>query len=285
MKQIKHHLLPGGLGLRWHLHFLREDEARLGLLEALQDYQRPRLWEGSETIPMQLVGERDLVDDHPHKHHVDGSDFVRIVEPDGNEWAPMLEWSAAGGLGKPIAGPPRFNNGLVRIVSPEMRDIMIGFQLPEHQFFPVEITHEVTGEKRPYYLFQLLGNIRAGRMHAYWPAMRFHFLKPESGEIFQQFEPGSVENFDEALELFRMAKVGLETSLEPLRFVTDYLIYIEEFDLVWGDGRLGISEKLANAITNKFGSTFVSHWHWLPNYMGFDPEKDAPPETKPPIPC
>jgi hypothetical protein len=40
---------------------------------------------------MLLVGERDLVDDHPNTHNVDGSDFVHIVGPDGNEWAPKLE--------------------------------------------------------------------------------------------------------------------------------------------------------------------------------------------------
>ncbi len=276
MNTIKYHLPTGNLAWDWHLHFLQEDEARLGLLKILDDYQQPRFWDGNQTIPMQLVGSRDLVDDHPSKQVVNGEDFVRIVEPDGTEWAPLLEWNAAGGFGRPITGPPMYNIDLVRIVSPKLREIMLRFRLPDHKFFPVQVTHEVTGEKRNYYLFQLLGNIHSGRVHAYWPAISFRFIQVESKEVFQQFEAGSAKTYDEAVDLYRKAKTSLEPSTNSLRFVHDYLMYTEQYDLVWGDGRMGLTESLAQAIAEEFAEGFVYPWHWQPIYVGFDPSKDFP---------
>lgn len=277
MKHFSHYLITFWTSWRWHLHYLEADEERQHLVEALDARRPPRFWEGDEAIPMQLVGSRRLADDFPEVFNPGNETFVRIVEPDGSEWKHILEWRAAGGLDKPIAGPPWTNTHAYRIVSPMLRAAISRFALPPHRFYPVEVTHEVTGEQREYFMFHLLGDLHTEKEAAYWKAMPFKISVDKTKETIAQFPQGSVESYQEYLETFR--KTYKELGYAPMETspTFPYFVYREPYDLVWGDGWMALSEEMGWALLAEFGEEYIGEFVGKPTISGFDPEHDTLP--------
>jgi hypothetical protein len=279
MKQIKNSIVSGRVNWRWHLHLLEKDEQRLQLLDPLQAEKPPKFWDGTGPIPMMLVGERGLVDNYPERATADGADFVRIVDPDGTEWKHILEWSASGGLGKAIAGPPKNNPRMLRIVSPEFKNAMLKFALPPHQFYPIAVTHDVTGEKRDYWMFHLLGDFTSEKLEAFWPAMNFFVFEKESKNVIARFSIGSANSYNQYRELFQGTNNRLGYALFTTLVDHPYFIYRQPYDLVWGDGWMALSEEMGTALLAEFGPEYIGTWTGKPTITGFDPEVDVVPEA------
>jgi hypothetical protein len=278
MKEMTNYIITFWTSWRWHLHLLEKVEQRLQLLDPLQAEDPPRFWEGTDPIPMQLVGERGLVDNYPERATADGADFVRIVDPDGTEWKHILEWSASGGLGKAIAGPPKNNPRMIRIVSPEFKIAMQRFELPPHRFFPVAVTHDVTSEKRDYWMFHLLGDFITESLEAYWHAMSFYVIEKASKKVIAKFEPGVANSYEQYTASFREINKQHGFPRFTTRCDHNYFIYRQPYDLVWGDGWMALSEEMGAALLAEFGPEYIGTWTGKPTITGFDPEVDVVPE-------
>ena len=280
MKRFTHILQEEHPRWDWHLHFLSVDEKRLHLLEKLDTRFPAVAWEGTETIPMELVGKTDLIDHFPERRHLSRGPFVRVVDPTGEEWKHCLHWSDSGGLSKPIVGPPKVNRGFVHIVSPSFRQLLQQFILPEHRFYPVEVTHEVTKERRPYFMMHLVADVRTVHDMAYWPAMPLDFYEVWKKKVVRWFPAGSAKTYEE----FKLLSQATEKELnyKPMEAMARPTIYVyrEPFDLIWNHGDLRISEELAAAILDQFGAEYISEFERTPAYAGFDPEKDVVPAVE-----
>lgn len=261
----------------WHVHFLQKDEDRLGLLKAIDQFRDRQAWEGTEVIPMWLAGKRGLIDDYPEFAHRREGDWVRIVEPAEDQWKTILEWSASGGLTKPIAGPPRNDTYSFRLVTGPFKEAMSRFHLPEHRFYPVDITHEVTGECRRYYLFQLLKSSWEFKKAAYWPAISYSIFNKEKKEVVRHFPAGAARTLDEALAPYRELAQGFDFMKNPYEFLHDCLVFEEPYDLVWGFLSLGLSEEMGSALLAEFGDRWIGNWRRLPHFTAFRKDLDLIP--------
>jgi hypothetical protein len=277
MKRITHILLEKHPKWDWHLHFLRADEKRLHLLEKLDTRLPAVAWEGTETIPMELAGKTDLIDHYPERRNISRGPFVRVVDPTGEEWKHCLHWSASGGLSKPIVGPPTTNLGFVRVVSPPMKQVLEHFVLPDHRFYPVEVTHEVTKERRAYFMLHLVADFVTEYELAYWPAMPLDFYEVWKKKVVRLFPAGSANSYEEFIRLSQETNKELNYGKLEARARPTAFVYREPFDLIWNHGDMRLSEELAAAILDQFGEEYTGEYQRTPAYAGFDPDKDVIP--------
>lgn len=278
MNKIEYSLIPFIAGWRWHLHLLAENEQRLQLLPALEARFPPQFWEGSEVIQMELVAMRAYASENPDLPNPHNEEMVPIQQTDGSEWRDILEWRAAGGLYKPIAGPPRSNTWMIRIVSPRLKAALEQFNLPPHRFYPVRVKHEFIGEEREYFMFHLLGDNFSGERAAYWPAMKFNVFEKESKNVVQEFPLDSAMNYDEFLKSFRSFFDEYDKKKISIDF--PYYVYREPYDLVWAEGDMGMTKKMGEYLFDEFGWEVSGRYSGKkPIITGFDPERDSlPPE-------
>lgn len=226
---------------------------------------------------MELVALRAYADENPQLPNPNNEEMVPIQQPDGSEWRDILEWRAAGGLYKAIAGPPRSNQWMIRIVSPRLKAALELFSVPPHRFYPVKVRHEFTGEERSYYIFHLLGDFWTGHVAAYWPAMRFEVFEKKPKNVIERYPPGSAMDHHEYLTKFRSFFDRYDKSTISVDF--PYYVYTEPYDLVWGDGHMAMTKEMGEYLLHEFGWEVAGLWgNDKPIITGFDPDRDTLPE-------
>jgi hypothetical protein len=278
MKRMAYSLVTARLGWNWHLHLLQLDEDSLQILPALESKRSPRLWNGSQSIPMKLVALRLFLETSADSLDPLMDGRVPVANPDGTEWKHILEWSASGGLNQLLAGPPRTNPRMHRIVSKELRAAIEVFNLPPHQFYPVNVQHEFTQKIRTYYLFHLLADQFTEKESAFWPMQQFQVIHNLTGEILHRFSIGSVQDIETARIRYQTYVGEKGLAFLEARLDHPYFIYRQPYDLVWGDGWMALSEEMGTALLAEFGPEYIGTWTGKPTITGFDPEVDVVPE-------
>lgn len=225
MKRMQFSLNMFIVGWRWYVELYQEDEQRLQLLPVLNAKRPPRFWEGTATIPMELVVLRVFADQNPEIPNPKNDELVPSEQPDGNEWRSTLEWRGAGGFFKPTSGPLSNNSKMIRIVSLQLKAAMERFVLPPHRFYPVRVRHEFTGEERDYFMFHLLGDLRTEQIADYWPAMKYYVFEEKPRKNLREFPPGSATTREDYLKHFR--SFAGEYDLKTLDCDFPYLVYRE----------------------------------------------------------
>ena len=262
------------------------------LAELLEDSSwSPGAWNGTETIPFILVGKRtwDLSTEEVEELGHDG--FKQkypygkpLHQPgaNGEEFREILDWGSLPNIEHEITQNPVNGGGnTYRIISSKLKDILEKFQLPPHRFYPIEVTHEITGEKRPYFLFHLTYETGDYVDNAYWPMMESKIIKKGSldeekgiqseDKLWHTYDIGTFKTYKEFQEQFNLdsrkwANVSLTKELD-LENDEDYeiwlkmaiyeaknshYVYEEPFDLIWMGTTMMISEDLKKALDENF---------------------------------
>ena len=112
-----------------------------------------------------------------------------------------------------VENPDNGGSGVYRIVSPKLKEILEQFHLPPHRFYPAEVTHEITDEKRPYYLFHLTYEGGDYLNNAYWPVMESTIYKeggidnssglPKNDEILHKLDKGTMSDYSHFQQLYK----------------------------------------------------------------------------------
>ena len=253
---------------------------------------KPKAWESNEVIPFILVGKRtfDLSAEEVEELGYDGFEQkypfgkpIYQAGTNGEEFRDILEWGA-----NPIMEPPVFEtpknggSGVYRIISPKMKKILEQFHLPPHRFYLAEVTHEITGEKRPYYLFHLTYESGNHLDNSYCPVMESFIYKEGEFDydnwvttddiILHKFEKGSIKDFDnyqkqyqeyirnlEDIPLDREFDLNDEDDYEiwseklgPYKGKENYYVFQESLDLMGLSTEIMISNQLKETLDQEF---------------------------------
>lgn len=256
---------------KWYATLSEEEEQRTGLVKLLN--QRPTLKLGFDhPVKMSLVGDRIPGQDYDPFDDSDGKGSIRVGEVKGEEdWAPVLKWHGGFGFNAKVSGPPTIRSKAT-IINEKIRSILPSFHLPEHEFIPVLLTHEVTGESRTYFIFHLLWDPRKDLQACYWPEMAFDYIDHISKEILFSFPKGTAQNVDDCFKIAQEKVDSLNLKGRGhLNF--PYLILNQQFDLYRHNIKFAISQSLADALVNALGNDIVQEFDG-PGIVGFkDPER------------
>ncbi len=179
----------------------------------------------------------------------------RLHEPEGGkEFAPILKWGSIRMVEQEIAHPPQYKQYL--IVSEQVKQRIEKFHLPEHGFYLIEVEHEVTGEKRNYYVLYLNGDLLTYAKYCNFSFMEFSILDEEDKPL-KKYEPGTFSDFAEFLlvvkaqvEQFRSNDIGCTAESE-------YYCFNEDYDLIYTPNGRFMSERLRAALIDEVGVDFT----------------------------
>ena len=274
MKKISHRF-SSGFG-DWQVMLPVEFEKENGLSSLLDEaLWNGRPWNGDRTIPFILVGDRtwDLSTEEFEELGHEGFEKKYphgkpLHQPgtNGEEFRDVLRWGAMISIEHQVTeNPANGGGGVYRIVSPKIKEVLEQFHLPPHRFYPAEVTHEITGEKKPYYLFHLTRETGGRYENTYWPAMETYITK--QGEIINKFDKGSfkdIYDFRQQCTTFKRdhanikikgkidssTKEGMEARSELRKYDTKhpYFIFTQPYDLIWLGVEMLISNNLKAAL-------------------------------------
>ena len=290
MKKISHRF-SSGFG-DWQVMLPVEFEKENGLSSLLDEaLWNGRPWNGDRTIPFILVGDRTL---DPSTEEIEELGYDGFDEKypygkplhqpgtKGEEFRDILNWGSIFGTEHEVTdNPANGGSGIYRIISPKMKLVLEQFHLPPHRFYPAQVTHEITGEKRPYYLFHLT-NENGGRFeNAYWPKMSAKIIKEgsfneklmkrEKDLFIKSFGEGSFENDKDyfskvSFTMRKHAGVNTEKKLDldneedykiwekirDYRVKHSYFVFEKAYDLLPLGTEILISNELKIALNNNF---------------------------------
>ena len=306
MKIIKYEL--AGSYSDWEAMLPVSFKGSIELTELLDNSTwKPGAWKGTETIPFILVGDRtwDLSTEEMEELGYDGfaekyPNGKPIHEPgaNGEEFRDILNWgSIIMTEHNVVEHPGNKGDNVYRIISPKMKEVLEQFYLPPHRFYPAEVTHEVTGEKRPYFLFHLTYETGGYLNNAHWPMLKtivytegeFDHDKWETTDdvILHEFEKGSFKDFkdfqhkyDKFLRERENVPLDRKFDLEKdedyefwdekfskYRSKEPYYIFTEPFDLIWMGTSMFISKDLKEALDKAFPN---KQWYYERDEEGID---------------
>ena len=290
MKAIKYEL--AGSYSDWQAMLPTSFENSNDLVKLLKNSSwKSGVWHKKDPIPFILVGDRtwDLSTEEVEELGYDG--FAKkypygkpLHQPgaNGEEFRDILHWGAIINTEHEVTENPRNGGGnTYRIISPKMKSVLEQFHLPPHRFYPAEVTHEITGEKRPYFLFHLTYETGNCLDNAYWPMMMSKVVKKgeydEStgsfmdDEIWHTYERGTFQSFKEFQEQFNLdsrkwANVSLTKELDLdddedyeiwLKLAVyearePYYVFEDSMDLIWIGTTMLISDEIKTALDETF---------------------------------
>ena len=213
MEKIKYEL-SDGYG-DWKAMLPIDFKGSLELIKILDNSSfDSKVWNGIDTIEFKLIGDRTL---DPSTEEIEELGYDGFDEKypygkplhqpgtKGEEFRDILNWGSIFGTEHEVTdNPANGGSGIYRIISPKMKLALEQFHLPPHRFYPAQVTHEITGEKRPYYLFHLTYENGGRFKNAYWPKMSAKIIKEgsfneklmkrEKDLFIKSFGEGSFEN-------------------------------------------------------------------------------------------
>ena len=317
MKIIKHEF-SGGYG-DWQAMLPASFENSYMLVKMLKNASwQPGIWEGKEVIPFILVGDRtwDLSTEEMEELGYDGFEKKypygkHLHQPgaNGEEFRDILHWGAMINTEHQITENPKNGGGnTYRIVSPKMKEILEQFHLPPHRFYPAEVTHEITGEQRPYYLFHLTRETGTYLENAFWPMMKTIVIKEgrydeskmkrKKNILVKQFDLGSFEDFedykrkvsfakrdhagvdiDKKLDLEKEEDYNIWKKIRDYRTHQPFFVFNEPYDLLWMGTEMLISDELKEALDKAFPN---KKWYYeredddIKVITGYQPGEELP---------
>ena len=279
---------------------------------------KPKIWECNEVIPFILVGKRTWDLSTEEKEELGHNGFKQkypfgkpLHQPGtkGEEFRDILYWGANPMIEHTVfENPDNGGSGVFRIVSPKLKEVLEQFQLPPHRFYPAEVTHEITGEKRPYYLFHVTNESGNYLDNIYWPMVEvaiakkgeFDYNNMASGKLenVKTYERGSLKDskdFQKKYNDFTKQLAGIpEDKVLDLNNDEDYeiwweklsmfeakylnYVYLDQLDLIGFGTEIIISNELKKALDESFSgkNLHLNNENMVDVITGYKPGEELP---------
>ena len=312
MEKIKYELSGGYTD--WQAMLPIEFEKKYNLVSLLEEaLWDGRPWDYDQTIPFILVGGRTLDPSTEEVEEMGYEGFAKkypngkpLHQPSANseEFRDILNWGSIFATEHQVTdNPANGGGGIYRIISTKIKKVLEQFNLPPHRFYPAEVTHEITGEKRPYYLFHLTHEKGDYLDTAYWPKMEASIIKKgefntktniwSKDETVKKFDKGSfsdVSDYRNKAHQFKrthagiaiegkinfQTKEGKEAKKKLRGYLTEhpYYVYKESHDIIGMGTSMVISKNLKEALELAFPN---EEWYDKRNEEGIKIVRDYQP--------
>ena len=308
MKKLKYTLNSGYID--WQAMLPVEFNQIHGVKDVLDSTTfKSSVWNGKEKINFQLISSRtnDPSTEELEKFGIKGFQLKYphgkpLHQPgtNGQEFRDILEWGSIILTEHQVTESPKNGGGnTYRIISPKLKQVLEQFNLPPHRFYPAEVTHEITGEKRPYYLFHLTYEKGNYLQSAYWPMIESVILKKEtnSDQLIKRFEKGSFNDFQDYIKKTNdferkhtnikiEGRISMSTPegrearklLRKYSSKEPYYVYNDHYDLLGFDTTMIISEDLKNALDKNFPEKelYLEYANMVDVVTGYQPGEALP---------
>jgi len=274
----------------WSANLLVSDAAS-ELVETMNDWSNPRLWDNPQPLEFLLMGSRtddpsteeldELGLDGFYKKYPYGKTWVEVEE---NNWQDVLLWQSMGLTEYSIMPYP--DTVEHRIISPRMKTCLEQFKLSPHAFYPIKVRHEITGEVRDYFLLHFLKKGGGHKMSTYWPMMKiksFYNLKERDNQgkrkqvVLKQYERGEYQVYDEFIIDYRenLKKWDPDDNLLIYTSVDAY-IFTQDWDVFEFEGTVLMNNKVHQAFIREYGEDYGTETKNLKVATGYTPGDPLP---------
>ena len=316
MKKLKYTLNSGYTD--WQAMLTADYKYSFELVELLDNcIWDPSVWKHQDTIPFKLIGDRTVDPSSEEVEEMGNDGFAKkyphgkpLHQPGdkGQEFRDILEWGSIFMTEHKVTDNPCNGGGnTYRIISPKLKQVLEQFNLPPHRFYPVEVTHEITGEKQSYYLFHLTHELGDHLDTAFWPMMETTVIKrgqfnPETNsrtndEIVGKFGLGSitdVQDYFHKTHIFTRDHAGIaiegkidfsspegQEAKKKLRFYStkeSHYVYEKPYDLLGLETTIVISEDLKKALEENFPGKdlYFESKNMVDVVTGYQPGEELP---------
>lgn len=203
----------------WKVIFKKSHDNKLKLISSFQEGNRITL-EEDKSIPMQLINVQGDLNERKEKPFV----------------ADLIYWTDDITLGafKPMSS-------CCAVVSGELKEVLDGFKLPEHYYYPIAFeSSSVDDSPKKYYLLQLIGGLHDIMDYS---LSTYEFYDRKSKTILKE-EVGAFKNQEELTIASRKAY-----DEHRIRISVTRIILKLNYDILWGiPSTLYVNEKVMQAV-------------------------------------
>lgn len=150
----------------------------------------------------------------------------------------ILTWKNYSFIGPVFVDPP--NLAHYRIISQELKDVLSSCHLPQHHFYPIELTQEMTKECRRYYVLHLRCHPQWAYKNCIWEECEPIIYNSKEQEVLRRCSKGEGGSFDVFFdEVFQPYKGDVYNM-----FKVDKFVFADEYDVIPVGTSLVISDAL-----------------------------------------
>jgi hypothetical protein len=211
--------------------------------------KRPQSFIDIDEVPLfSLMGERSWDDEYSFKGRLLGN--IKVPSSGSDDFKHFIKWVTYQNF---VLDLTRVPEPEPIIISQTIKKILEKFRLLETQFIPIQIAHELTKEKRDYYILNAIQDHDVHYRKMNWLAMEWSYVKNETKEVIAEYKKGSIDSAETYWK--ELNKLRPKEIIEIMKYqvIIPRYFYKEGYDALRYGGGFIFTKEIADLIIQEAG--------------------------------